>query len=447
MFTNKDTIAAIATAAGRSGIGIIRISGDNSKEIAEKLTGINPTPRFAHYAEFKAANNDLIDKGMIIYFKAPASYTGEDVIECHLHGNRILLDVLLDEIYSLGARAARPGEFTERAFLNNKMDLVQAEAVADLIDSSSKKAARSAMQSLSGVFSRQVSNLRDQIFKASSLIEASLDFTEEEDVGIKLAPVLNTINESINCLSELLKKAEAGSVLSKSPSIVIIGPPNVGKSSIINYLSRNDSAIVSARPGTTRDIIKETVLLEGNLFTLIDTAGIHVTEDEIELEGINRTNKAINMADLVLYVIDASKDDKQQLTEASKSIPDFVKATVVRNKIDLCDKKALVRNEKDIFVSAKTGEGMETLIQQICKSLEYTSAENDIIFARKRHIDAIKRISESLNRALEAIEKNSGLEIIAEELRQSLNGFDEITGKTTTDDILGEIFSRFCIGK
>ncbi|MCG8379804.1 MAG: tRNA uridine-5-carboxymethylaminomethyl(34) synthesis GTPase MnmE [Proteobacteria bacterium] len=447
MFTNKDTIAAIATAAGRSGIGIIRISGDNSKEIAEKLTGINPTPRFAHYAEFKAANNDLIDKGIIIYFKAPASYTGEDVIECHLHGSRILLDVLLDEIYSLGARAARPGEFTERAFLNNKMDLVQAEAVADLIDSSSKKAARSAMQSLSGMFSRQVLDLREQIFKASSLIEASLDFTEEEDVGIKLEPVLSTINESINYLSELLKKAEAGSILSKSPSIVIIGPPNVGKSSIINYLSRNDSAIVSARPGTTRDIIKETVLLEGNLFTLIDTAGIHATEDEIELEGINRTNKATNMADLVLYVIDASKDDKQQLTEASKSIPDFVKTTVVRNKIDLCNKEDLIRNEKDIFVSAKTGEGMEILIQQICKSLEYTSAENDIIFARKRHIDAIKRISESLNRTLEAIEKNSGLEIIAEELRQSLNGFDEITGKTTTDDILGEIFSRFCIGK
>ena len=269
---NSDTITAIATPPGRGGIGIVRVSGNKTKDIFKALTGSSPNVRLAEFVSFKSSDQKIIDKGIVLYFKAPASYTGEDVMECHAHGSRIVLGMLLEEIISLGARSAIPGEFTERAFLNNKIDLVQAEAIADLIDSNSKKAARSALQSLDGVFSNSIYQLRNRVFNAKALIEAALDFPEEEGIDIDVTPAAKDIRECLQLLNALLIKAESGRVLDQNPTVVIVGRPNAGKSSIINNLSGIDSAIVSKIPGTTRDIIKEKVLIGDYAVTLIDTS-------------------------------------------------------------------------------------------------------------------------------------------------------------------------------
>lgn len=447
MVPSRDTIAAIATAPGRGGIGVVRVSGARCGEIYQAIIGAQPEPRIAKYVSFKSSSGEIIDKGIGIYYKSPSSYTGEDVLECHLHGNRIVLGMLLDEIITFGARLARPGEFTERAFLNNKLDLVQAEAVTDLIDSRSKKAARSAMQSLSGVFSNQVLGLREGVFKARALIEAALDFPEEEGVDVDITPAIKIINQNLERLNQLLSKAEAGRVLDQSPSVVIVGPPNVGKSSIINFLSGNDAAIVSSTAGTTRDIVRENVLLDGNAFTLIDTAGIRQAGDEIEQEGINRSYKALNQADLVLFVYDESAEKDQGFLGLEKKLPSGVKSIVIRNKVDLCGTGKQACSNNDIYVSAKTGQGMDVLVNKICCSLNLVDNEEDLIFARQRHIDALYSVKNSLKQALNNVEKKVALEVLAEDLRLALVGFDEITGKTITDDILGEIFSRFCIGK
>ena len=279
MTEKNETIAAIATPPGRGGLGVVRVSGKLSSSIFTSLSGHVPEPRVAKYVSFTLSDKTIIDKGIALFFKEPASYTGEDVLECHVHGSRIVLNMLLEEIVSLGARLALPGEFTERAFLNNKIDLVQAEAVADLIDSNSKKAALGALQSLQGVFSNDINRLRDRIFNTKALIEAALDFPEEEDVVIDTHPAAKEIQQCLDILDALLIKAEAGRVLDSNPTIVIVGQPNAGKSSIINYLSGIDSAIVSATPGTTRDVIKEKVLLGGYAVTLLDTAGIRETND------------------------------------------------------------------------------------------------------------------------------------------------------------------------
>jgi len=444
---NNDTIAAIATPSGRGGIGVIRVSGKRCKDIFKALTGRSPKPRLAQYVSFKSSAQKTIDKGIALYFEAPSSYTGEDVMECHAHGSRIVLGMLLDEIISLGARIALPGEFTERAFLNGKIDLIQAEAVVDLIDSNSKKAARSAMQSLNGMFSNRVKQLRDQIFDARTLIEAALDFPDEDDVDINIEPAFENIRESLNMLNELLVKAEAGRVLDQSPSVVIVGSPNVGKSCIINYLSGMDSAIVSTLPGTTRDIIREKVLLGDYAITLVDTAGLRETSDEIEKEGVERAHKALGLADLVLYVLDHSLEQTIEQDVLDNYLSPGARAIIVRNKIDLCNKRKFENMDNEVYVSAKTGAGMDKLIDKICLNLDITGNEEDLIFARQRHIDALNLVRNHLQRVLSDAEKNVGLEVLAESLRQSLSGFDEITGKTTTDDILGSVFSRFCIGK
>ena len=444
---NNDTIAAIATPSGRGGIGVIRVSGKRCKDIYQALTGVLPEPRLVQYVSFKSSDQKIIDKGIALYFEGPSSYTGEDVVECHAHGSRIVLGMLLDEIVSLGARTALPGEFTERAFLNDKIDLVQAEAVADLIDSNSKKAARSALQSLNGVFSHDIMQLRDQIFNARALIEAALDFPDEDDVDISIDPAIKDIRKSLVMLNDLLVKAEAGRVLDQNPSVVIVGPPNVGKSSIINYLSGVDSAIVSTLPGTTRDIIREKVLLGGYAITLVDTAGIRETSDAIEKEGVERAHKAIGLADIVLYVIDNSLEQTIEQGVLDKYLSPGAKAIIIRNKIDLCGEVNHENTDNEVYVSAKTGTGMDKLIDIICLNLDITDSEEDLIFARQRHIDALSLIRNNLQCVLADVKSNVGLEVLAESLRQCLSGFDEITGKTTTDDILGSVFSRFCIGK
>jgi len=444
---NKDTIAAIATPPGRSGIGVIRISGKLSRKIYQGLTGRQPKDRYAHHVSFKSSSNQTIDKGVSLYFKGPASYTGEDVMECYAHGNRIILGMLLDEIISLGARAALPGEFTERSFLNDKIDLVQAEAVADLIDSNSKKAARSAMRSLDGVFSDSVLGLKEKIINVKALIEATLDFPDEEDIGINTSPAIENIKECLEFLDSLLTRAKKGRLLDHTPLIVIAGPPNVGKSTLINFLSGFDSAIVSDRPGTTRDIIKEKILLHDQLVTLVDTAGIHKTNDTIEKEGIERAYKTIKSADLVLYIIDYSTKKSDAEETLKEYLPLDVKYILVTNKIDLCKKQDQQNNINENSISAKTGEGIEELIEKIGLILDFSIEDEDVVFARQRHINALNTIRVFLNEAAFSMEKKEGLEIVAELLRQSLSVFDEIVGKITTDDILDNIFSRFCIGK
>ncbi len=447
MLKNSDTITAIATPSGRGGIGIVRVSGNKSKEIFKTLTGATPEPRLAKFVSFKSSDQKTIDKGIALFFMGPASYTGEDVVECHAHGSRIVLGLLLDEIISLGARLALPGEFTERAFINNKIDLVQAEAVADLIDSNSKKAARSAMQSLDGVFSTNIKQLRDRVFNAKALVEAALDFPDEEDVVIDTTPANTEAQECLKMLGELIIKAEAGRVLDQTPSIVIAGRPNAGKSSILNYLSGVDSAIVSTTPGTTRDIIKEKVVLGDYAVTLFDTAGIRETDNKVERAGVDRTYKTLALADIIVYVHDNSIDEKGADVELFEHISPGTKTIVVRNKIDLCARSDFINSENEVYLSVKTGVGMDYLVEAICCHLDIVENEEDLVFSRQRHIDALYSISNNLKQALSDITNGAGMEVQAESLRQCLSGFDELTGKTTSDDVLGAVFSRFCIGK
>lgn len=447
MSSTRDTIAAIATATGRGGIGVIRVSGRQAKAISQALTGVELKPRNATTVRFRTSKNELIDKGIAIYFDSPFSYTGEDVLECHAHGSHIVQNMLLDEIIGLGARTARPGEFTERAFLNDKLDLVQAEAIADLVDSRSKKAARCAMRSLDGAFSRSILAIRERLLDARGLIESSLDFPDEEDVVIELEPVIKRLENSHADLNRLLQHAEAGRVLENSPLIVITGPPNAGKSSIINRLSGIDSAIVSETPGTTRDIIKENVLLGGNNFTLIDTAGLRDTDNDIELEGIKRARKYLAQADLALFVFDLSAADKLNPDEYDQYRPGSIKTVRVWNKTDLCDDTRIENTDDEVFVSAKTGRGFDLLINRIIESSALMDTGENLIFARQRHVDALGVVRDALEKALRCFARGAGLEEVAEHLRLSLAGLDEITGKTTTDAVLDVIFSRFCVGK
>lgn len=440
---SNDTIAAIATPSGRGGLGIVRVSGPLSRSVFKALTTQKPKPRLAEFVSFYASDKKIIDKGIALFFKAPASFTGEDIMECQVHGSHIVLNLLLQEIISLGARLASPGEFTERAFLNNKINLLQAEAIADLIDSNSKKAALGAMQSLQGAFSDNVKTLRDKVFNAKALIEAALDFPDEEDVDINTAPAAEDIQTCLNELDMLLKKTEAGRVLDHNPTIAIIGRPNAGKSSIINYLSGMDSAIVSKTPGTTRDIIKEKILMQGYAVTLLDTAGIRETTDEIERAGVDRAQKALNMADILLHVHDINdvKPDENGLID----IPVGMKVITVNNKIDLCSGDKFVHSDNAVYVSAKTGAGMDVLVDRVCRHLDMTGSEEGLVFSRQRHVDVLRVARNYLENAV--VDNGLGLEVQAESMRQCLSCFDELTGRTTSDDVLGAIFSQFCIGK
>ena len=443
MSSVQDTVAAIATPPGRGGIGVVRVSGKSALDICHSLTGISPKPNLAKYVSFKRRDNSLIDKGIVLYFKAPHSFTGEDIVEYHAHGSDVVLESLLEEIFFLGARPARPGEFTERAFLNDKIDLIQAEAIADLINSKSTKAARSAMRSLSGEFSRKIERLSRKIIEAKALLEASLDFPDEEDIEIDVAPIINDLTETIATINILLKQAEAGEVLDRNLKLVIAGRPNVGKSSLLNYLSGHDAAIVSSVPGTTRDLVSHCISLNGIAMTLVDTAGVRETSDEIEQEGVSRSYKALKTADLVLYVVDNDED----VIELDEHIPEGTRKLIIRNKIDLSEHKPVSAGKDRIAVSTKTGEGIQELINALNSFLKVTDNDENIIFARKRHIEALRLSKEQLEESVALLEHDKAPELVAELLRKVLGLFDELTGKTTSDDILGEIFSRFCIGK
>ena len=448
MAVGADTIAAIATPPGQGGLGVIRVSGPESGRICRALTGALPEPRIARYAALKTKTGELIDRGIVIYFKAPASYTGEDLLECQVHGSRMLLALLLDEIVSLGARLAGPGEFTERAFLNGKLDLIQAEAVADLIASQSKKAALAAARSLEGVFSREVGALKDRILRALATVEAALDFPDEEDVSPDLSPLESTISGCRAALADLLTRARAGHRLRQTPAVVIAGPPNAGKSCIMNALSGHDAAIVSDTPGTTRDTVREELMLGQQVFTLIDTAGQREAADGLEQEGINRANKAIREADLTLLVF-AVNEPVPALLEALRGRIPPARRLLVWNKIDLQarDPVADPGAEDAVYLSARSGAGMDTLRACLARRLAGGQNIEHPLLARERHIQALNEIHALLGETSAGLAAGEGLEIVAERLRQLLRGFDGILGRATPDAVLGEIFSRFCIGK
>lgn len=438
-----ETIAAISTAPGRAGIGVVRISGPGALEIAKTITGKIPEPGHHLFTSFKDADGNLIDRGLVLFFRAPHSYTGEDVVELHAHGNDVVLRQLLDEIYSNGARPARAGEFTERAFLNDKIDLVQAEAVMDLIESMTSKAARSAMRSLEGVFSKQVTDIQEKLVSAKALLEAALDFPDEEDIEVDIQPVKDNILSALELTRKLTSSAEAGATLNKGLNVVIAGKPNVGKSSLLNYLAGNEVAIVSDIPGTTRDRVQQSILLDGMELLLVDTAGIRDSDDKIEAQGILRARESMEKADLVISVF----EDDADYTGLDEYLPAGVHVIRVRNKIDINQPSEQFIPEGVIPVSVTDELGMDDLIRAIRSILNLDSSEENSVSARQRHVKALQSASLNIEQALEGINNNAGYEVIGEQIRQALLSFDQVLGRVTADDILGVIFSRFCIGK
>ena len=452
MINNTDTIAAIATPPGRGGIGIIRISGPRALSIADAITGEKPVSRQAKNCGFKDSSGEILDTGIAIYFPAPASYTGEDVVELQGHGGQVILNCVLEQTLKLGARTARAGEFTERAFHNGKLDLLQAEAVADLIDSSSSEAARSAMRSLNGEFSTRIDVLLGDLIQIRVIVEGALDFPEEEIDKLSGCDVREKIALTLKQTNTILNEAKQGQVLKDGINVTIIGPPNVGKSSLFNVLSKTDRAIVTPTPGTTRDMLEVNILIDGVPVNIVDTAGIRESKDSIEKEGIRRAWRAVEKADLVLLVKEAVAGSQEQQCAIIGQIPQGKTCIVLYNKIDLLNMPAQIRNEPgdnvEVFISAKTEEGIGLLKEQIKQQMGLTDPAEVVLSGRTRHIEALKRAGDFLKKAENnLVTSTSAGELIAEDLQQAQQCLETITGKSTPDDLLGDIFSQFCIGK
>ncbi len=437
------TITALATPSGRGGIGVIRISGPKVAEIAQSLLGRLPQPRYATFSNFLNSDGELLDQGIALYFPAPHSFTGEDVLELQGHGGPIVMDLLLNAILKLGARLARPGEFSERAFLNGKIDLAQAEAIADLIDSSSQQAATCALRSLQGEFSAQIHALVDQLIWLRTYIEASIDFADEEIEHSTNEQIIVKIETMLLELEKILEKAQQGYLLKEGMHIVLIGEPNVGKSSLLNSLAGRETAIVTAIPGTTRDIIRDQIQLDGMPLHIIDTAGLRETNDLVEMEGIRRTKLAINEADLVILLQDDRVFNQDLLSEIDKPDKPLL---IIRNKIDLSGHPAGFDPEGILYLSAKTGDGIPLLKTYLKKQMGLQSNTEGQFMARRRHLEALQNAKMALTTAL-TLTHTYHTELLAEELRQAQQHLSEITGEFTTDDLLGEIFSSFCLGK
>ena len=442
-----DTIAAIATAAGAGGIGVVRVSGSNSKVIAEKILGYCPPPRKAEYLAFKASNDDLIDRGIAIFYSNPHSYTGEDVLELQAHGGTALMQILLARCIELGARQAEPGEFTRRAYLNDKIDLAQAEAVADLINAATAEAARSATRSLSGEFSAQINQLLADLINLRMYVEACLDFPEEEIDFITEGRVEEKLAAIYNNLLQVFAKAKQGSLLREGINVVLIGQPNVGKSSLLNQLAGEEIAIVTPIAGTTRDTIKNAIQINGVPLHIIDTAGLRETEDEVEKFGIARTWRATETANIALLMLDATHG----ITDIEKSIlarlPQGISKIWIHNKIDVSHEVSSMKQigeDTHIFLSAKTGLGIDLLKKQLLTLAGFQDYSEGVFMARARHLEALNQVQSHLQNAKLQI---TNAELVAEELRLSQEALSSITGEFTPDDLLGEIFSKFCIGK
>jgi len=446
MTTPQDTIVAVATPPGRGGVGIIRVSGTLCSKIANEILGTIPPPRKAIYSEFKSAQQQIIDSGIAIYFPAPHSFTGEHVIEFQGHGGPIVLDMVLKRCLALGARLARPGEFSERAFLNDKMDLAQAEAISDLIDSSSEQAARSALRSLQGHFSAAIDELLQGLIELRVYVEAALDFPEEEIDFLADKAVTDRLDQIKQQLQAIFNKAKQGSLLREGMQLVIVGRPNAGKSSLLNALSGSDTAIVTEVAGTTRDVLRETINLDGMPLHIIDTAGLRDSDDPVEKIGIERAWQEIEKADLILLLIDETDSDSKDNQNILARLPKKLPILQVHNKIDLSNTSAGQRNNK-LYISAKQQRGITELKQALKQRMGYQSEVEDSFIARRRHLQALEETQQAVDNAeIQLKEYNAG-ELMAEELRLAQDTLGQITGRYTSDDLLGEIFSNFCIGK
>ena len=446
-----DTICAVATPAGAGGLGIVRVSGPEVPVIAKTLIGALPAPRYAVLANFTDADGAIIDSGIALYFPAPHSFTGEHVLELQGHGGTFVLQQLMQRVLDLGGRAARPGEFSERAFLNDKMDLVQAEAIADLIDSGSYAAARAAQRSLQGVFSRQVHRLQEELTSLRVFVEAAIDFPDEEIDFLAESDITQRVHQAELHITELLAGARRGRLLRDGIVLAIIGRPNAGKSSLLNALSGQDSAIVTDIPGTTRDVLREQIDLDGIPVHVADTAGIRETTDRIEAEGIRRARQALESADIVLLIRDAT-DEGGPEEALNSEVPSGTQSIIVANKVDLMPaerlrKQAAKDKEQQVWISAKTGQGVAELRRRIRVAVGASDQVEGSFSARQRHVDALKRTQQHLHTGRDQMKRHQAGELLAEELRLAQQALGEITGEMMPDDLLGEIFSSFCIGK
>jgi len=442
---SQDTIAAIATPPGAGGIGIIRLSGNKALSITETLTKSTLKVSSTHFRKFYDADDQQLDHGIVLYFKSPHSFTGEDVVELQGHGGVVLQDMLLSRVCELGARLAHAGEFSERAFHNDKLDLTQAEAIADLIESGSQAAARAAMRSLQGVFSHQIHTLVESIINLRAYVEAALDFAEEEIDFLAESDIQLKIQEIIDSNLYILTEAEKGRILNEGMTLAIAGRPNAGKSSLLNYLAGYDAAIVTDIEGTTRDVIREHIALKGVPVKIIDTAGLRDSTDPIEQEGIKRAWHEIEKADVVLLLIDASKGSS---ISKSSSTSRLSEAHLLRlyTKSDLINAKQK-KTITECLISTKNGEGIDDVIELLTKNYADYNQNQSTFIARKRHVEALKASLTSLHHAKSIFEQTQSGELMAEDLRFSQQALNQITGEFTTEDLLGKIFSSFCVGK
>uniref|UniRef100_UPI0031450B0F tRNA uridine-5-carboxymethylaminomethyl(34) synthesis GTPase MnmE n=2 Tax=Gilliamella sp. ESL0250 TaxID=2705036 RepID=UPI0031450B0F len=455
MHMTSDTIVAQATPPGRGGVGILRISGPKVQAVAQAVLGKLPKPRHADYLPFLASDGSTLDEGIALFFPNPHSFTGEDVLELQGHGGPVILDLLLKRVLEVPhVRIARPGEFSERAFLNDKLDLAQAEAIADLIDASSEQAAKSAISSLQGVFSKKVNALVESLIHLRIFTEAAIDFPEEEIDFLSDGKIEAQLNEVITRLSEVRQEAKQGSLLREGMKVVIAGRPNAGKSSLLNALAGRDAAIVTDIAGTTRDVLREHIHIDGMPLHIIDTAGLREASDEVERIGIERAWQEIEQADRVLFMVDSTTTIE---TNPEKLWPEFIErlpkqmpVTVIRNKADLTG-EALGYSEVNgyslIQLSARTGEGMTLLRDHLKQVMGFSSSTEGGFLARRRHLQALEKAAEHLNNGKYQLITFHAGELLAEELRLAQEALSEITGEFTSDDLLGRIFSSFCIGK
>lgn len=447
---SSDTIAAIATPPGRGGIGVIRISGTDLKRFSKTLLGELPMPRQAMFKSFLDTEGQTIDQGIALFFPAPYSYTGEDVLELQGHGGPAIQNLLLNQCFILGARLAQPGEFTLRAYLNNKIDLVQAESIADLIEANTREAARCAVNSLRGNFSNKIEELVSMITELRMLIEATINFPEDHIDDLLLSSIDEKLRQIDARFKEIFQTARQGKILKEGIRIVLAGQPNVGKSSLLNQLAEEDVAIVTEVPGTTRDIIERTIIIEGIIIHIIDTAGLRETSDIVEQKGIERTHAAIKNAHIIIWIMDINRQLPFIDVEAMHSISVDIPRINVYNKIDLINEPAKIERYNDITtinISAKTGAGINLLREEILTIAGWQHNTEGLFTARQRHLDALTTAQAHLNSAQAFTAHESQLELLAEELRLSQLALSSITGEFTADDLLGEIFSHFCIGK
>ncbi len=441
-----DTIVAIATPPGNGGVGIIRLSGPQSLAIAQQITGKSPLPRQALYSCFKAQDTTTLDSGIVLYFPAPNSFTGEEVVELQGHGGQIVCQMVLNRTLECGARMARPGEFSERAFLNNKIDLVQAEAIADLIEGSTEQSVKSAQKSLQGAFSDQINTLLDELIELRVYVEAAIDFVDEEIDFLSDGIVEHRIANISQQLQSILKTAQQGRLLRDGMTLVLAGKPNAGKSSLLNTLAGYEAAIVTEIAGTTRDVLKERIQIDGMPIHIIDTAGLRDSDNLVEQEGIRRAHQEIKQADEILLIIDINDPDIQTIEQ---TLPEKSKITRIYNKIDLTRHAPEIKQTTqgtEIYLSIKKKLGIELLTEHLKSTMGYSGRDETIFIARTRHIEALKTTLDFITHAQIQLQTGSG-ELVAEDLRQAQNSLAEITGAFSSDELLGKIFGAFCIGK